>query len=164
MAISETNKVWQRLCGGFFSKHNYLYSATAAEIVQPQLHEPCSVNYFASFYVRQISCSFLPPPPSHRILATPLFWSCWMFVYTMQPVVQPVVKPVEAGCRAAWIKQVEFIQPVEQPVECLHTRYNRLCRVNGVSNVRILFRSVRFVRLASFFFGAAWALGLALAA
>jgi len=95
-----------------FPLQTYFYSATAAAIVQSQLHEACSVYYFASFYVRQISCSFVPPPPSHQILATPLFWSRWMFVYTMQPVVQPVVKPVEAGCRAAWIKQAEFIQPV----------------------------------------------------
>ena len=31
----------------------YLYSATEAVVVQSRLHEPCSVYYFASFYVRQ---------------------------------------------------------------------------------------------------------------
>ena len=49
------------------------------------------------------------------------------------------------GCCVAWIKLAEFMQPVEQLVECLYTRYNRmsnrlfnrfdnrLYRVNGVS-------------------------------
>ena len=50
----------------------YLYSATAAAVVQSPLHEPCSAYYFAPFYVRQkVSCSFVPTP-SHQIPATPL--------------------------------------------------------------------------------------------
>ena len=41
----------------------YLCSATAAAVVQLLLREPCSVYYFASFYVRQkLSCSFVPSP------------------------------------------------------------------------------------------------------
>jgi len=48
-----------------------LYSAAAAVVVQSRLHEPCSVYYFASFYVQQkVSWSFVP---LHQILATPLF-------------------------------------------------------------------------------------------
>ena len=48
----------------------YLYFATAAAIVQSRLHEPCSLYYFALFYVRQkVSCSFVPL--SHQILETP---------------------------------------------------------------------------------------------
>jgi len=39
----------------------YLYSVTAAAVVQSRLREPCSVCYFTSFYVRQkVSCSFVP--------------------------------------------------------------------------------------------------------
>ena len=58
------------LCG-CRSKHSCVpYSAIAAAVVQSQLHEPCSVYYFALFYARQIifMCSFVPPllalPPS----------------------------------------------------------------------------------------------------
>ena len=48
----------------------YLYSVTAAAVVQSRQHERCSVNYFPSFNVRQkVSCSFVSP--SHQILATP---------------------------------------------------------------------------------------------
>jgi len=40
----------------------YLYSATAAAVVKSPMHEPCSVYYFASCYVRQkVSCSFVSP-------------------------------------------------------------------------------------------------------
>jgi len=43
-----------------------LYSATAAAVVQSWLHEPCSVDYFTLFYVRQkASCTSVPP--SHQI-------------------------------------------------------------------------------------------------
>jgi len=45
----------------------------------------------------------------------------WMFVYTMQPVVQP---------RLSNRPSVE--QPIIQPVECLYTRYKRLS--NRLSN------------------------------
>ena len=39
-----------------------LHPATAAAVVQSRLHEPCSVYYFASVYVRQtVSCSFVLP-------------------------------------------------------------------------------------------------------
>jgi len=42
----------------------YLYSETAVMVVESRLHEPCSVYYFASFYVRQkVSCSFVPLTP-----------------------------------------------------------------------------------------------------
>ena len=41
----------------------YLYSATAAAMVQLRLHEPCSMYYFASWSVRQkVSYSFVPLP------------------------------------------------------------------------------------------------------
>jgi len=53
----------------------YLYSATAAAVVMSRLHEPCSVYYFASFYVRQkVSYSFVAP--SYQILATPPSIQC----------------------------------------------------------------------------------------
>jgi len=46
----------------------YLYSATAAAVIQSRLHEPCSLYYFASFYARQkVSRTFVPP--SHQITA-----------------------------------------------------------------------------------------------
>jgi len=36
----------------------YLPTATEAAVVQSRLHEPCSVYYLASFYVRQkLACS-----------------------------------------------------------------------------------------------------------
>jgi len=42
--------------------HASVYSVTAAAVVESRLHEPCSVYYFASFYVRQyVSCSFVLP-------------------------------------------------------------------------------------------------------
>ena len=45
-----------------------LYCATSAAVIQSRLHEPCSVYYFALFYMRQkASCSFVPP--SHEIPA-----------------------------------------------------------------------------------------------
>jgi len=54
------------------NRQTYLYSATAAALVQSGLHEPCSVYCLASFYVRQkVSCIFVPP--SSQILATPLY-------------------------------------------------------------------------------------------
>jgi len=48
-----------------------------------------------------------------------------LFVYTMQPVVQPVV-----GCT------MTAVQPVVHLVECLYTRYNWLCNryVNPLEN------------------------------
>jgi len=50
------------------SKHIYCATAAAAAVVQSRLHEPYSVYYFASFYVRQkVSCSFV-----HHTPATPL--------------------------------------------------------------------------------------------
>ena len=52
----------------------YLYSATAAALVQSRLREPCSVYYFASFYVWQkfhvVSCS----TSWRRQWLTPLSW------------------------------------------------------------------------------------------
>ena len=48
----------------------YLYSATAAAVVQSRLREPCSVYYVASFYVQQkISSSFvlLAPDPGEPL-------------------------------------------------------------------------------------------------
>jgi len=50
-----------------------LYPATAAVVVQSRLHEPCSLYYFASFYVRQkVSCRFVPPRTSLCPLAPDL--------------------------------------------------------------------------------------------
>ena len=52
----------------------YLYSATAAVVVQSQLREPSSAYFFASFYVRRkVPCSFMPPS-SHQILT--MFVAC----------------------------------------------------------------------------------------
>jgi len=59
----ELHEVWHGLCAHFLRLplQTCLYSAIAAAVVQSRLHEPCSVYYFTSFYVRQtVSCSFVP--------------------------------------------------------------------------------------------------------
>jgi len=78
----ELHKVWQRLCPVASS-----CSATAAAVVQSRLHEPRSVYYFASFYVRQkFSCNFVPR--SHQILATPLRWDTVLWRHCYEYVAQ----------------------------------------------------------------------------
>ena len=63
-----------------------------------------------------------------------------MFAYAMQPVVQPVEQ--QAGCRVARIKQVEFIQTVEQPVECLYARYTACCET-GLTTGCIVYTNIQ---------------------
>jgi len=120
----------------------------------------CNVNVFNTSRSSSRWCSqSVLRPRLHDTTGCQAGWTTgmttgWMFLYDAASCSRLHVWTTwMVGCWVAWIRPVEFIQPVGQPAECSYTQYNRLSfygnqldnrlyRVNGVQVCHTIFNEI----------------------